>query len=87
MAGLVFSTYLLYAYYLSPDLWVYIIFFISSLILSVSSLLFVYGSYPHNVMGSNLFWQFLCCEKMMEPTEEEVDNMMRESERQTLLHN
>jgi hypothetical protein len=38
-------------------------------------------------MGSNLFWQFLCCEKMMEPTEEDVDNMMRESERQTLLHN
>lgn len=87
MAGLVFSSYLLYAYYQSPDLWVYIMFFISSLILSAASLLFVYGSYPNNIMGSNLFYQITCCEKAIEPTEEEIENMLRYNERQTLLQN
>ena len=88
MAGLVFSAYLLYAYYDSPDLWVYVVFFISSLILSVGALLFVYGSYflSLNLSGSNLFWQLVCCEDPIEPSEEDISNLIREGEeRRTLL--
>ena len=85
MAGVVVSSYLLYDYYLSPDLWIYIIFFVSTLILSTGALLFVYGTYPFNIGGSNLFWQLLCCESPLEPTEMEIESMRREDERRSLL--
>lgn len=82
-AGVVFSIYLLYEYYESPDLWIYILFFVSSLILSVGALLFVYGSYPGNlVQGSNIFWQLLCCQDAIEPSEEDF---IETDERRTLL--
>lgn len=82
-AGVVFSIYLLYEYYQSPDLWVYVVFFISSIILSVGALLFVYGSYPINlVQGSNIFWQLLCCQDAIEPSEEDL---IERDERRTLL--
>lgn len=78
MAGVVVSAYLLYANYLSPDLWIYVLFLCSIVILSIGSLLFVYGVYPYNIAGSNLFWQVLICEPKLEPSDMEIENMRRE---------
>ena len=53
---------------------------------SGGALLFVYGSYPLNLSRSNLFWQLLCCEDPIEPSEEDISNLIREGEeRRTLL--